>query len=50
MRDIPRLLDFYKQGRLKLDGFSSGSYRLEEINEAIKALENNGGKYTITFN
>ena len=50
VRDIPRLLDFYKQGRLKLDGFSSGSYRLEEINAAITALENNGGKYTITFN
>ena len=34
-RDIPFLVDLYKQGRLKLDELVSGRYRLEEINEAI---------------
>jgi len=49
VRDIPRLLDFYRLGRLKLDGFTTGSFRLDDINAAVKELENNGGKYTITF-
>lgn len=49
VRDIPRLLEFYKQGRLKLDGFTTGSFRLDDINSAVKELENGGGKYTITF-
>lgn len=33
--DIPRLVDLYQQGRLKLDELISGRYRLEQINEAI---------------
>ncbi|MFQ5438486.1 MAG: Zn-dependent alcohol dehydrogenase [Paracoccaceae bacterium] len=34
-RDIPYLVDLYKQGRLKLDELVTRRYRLEEINEAI---------------
>lgn len=34
-RDIPRLVDYYRQGRLKLDQLISGRYRLDQINEAI---------------
>jgi S-(hydroxymethyl)glutathione dehydrogenase / alcohol dehydrogenase len=33
--DIPILVDWYRQGRLKLDELISGRYRLDEINEAI---------------
>jgi S-(hydroxymethyl)glutathione dehydrogenase / alcohol dehydrogenase len=35
--DIPRLIDFYKAGRLKLDELISGRYPLEKINEAIES-------------
>lgn len=34
-RDIPWMVDLYRQGRLKLDELVSGRWRLEEINEAI---------------
>jgi S-(hydroxymethyl)mycothiol dehydrogenase len=34
-RDIPWLVDLYRQGRLKLDELISGRWRLEQINEAI---------------
>jgi Zn-dependent alcohol dehydrogenase len=34
-RDIPRLIDYYRQGRLKLDELISNRYPLERINEAI---------------
>ncbi|GAB4386205.1 zinc-binding dehydrogenase [Albidovulum sp.] len=34
-RDIPRLLDLYRQGRLKLDELVSGRWPLERINDAI---------------
>jgi len=34
-RDIPYLIDLYRQGRLKLDELITRRYRLEEINEAI---------------
>ncbi len=34
-RDIPRLVEFYRQGRLKLDELISGRFALERINEAI---------------
>jgi Zn-dependent alcohol dehydrogenase len=33
--DVPRIIDFYRQGRLKLDELISGRYRLEQINEAV---------------
>lgn len=34
-RDIPMLVDLYRQGRLQLDALITGRYRLEEINQAI---------------
>jgi len=34
-RDIPYLIDLYRQGRLKLDELVTRRYKLEEINEAI---------------
>lgn len=36
--DIPKLLEFYRQGRLKLDQLISGRYPLTRINEAIAAV------------
>ena len=44
--DLPRLVDAYRQGRLKLDELITARYPLEKINEAIdsaragKALRN----------
>ncbi len=35
-RDIPWMIDLYKQGRLKLDELISGRWRLDQINEAIE--------------
>ena len=37
--DIPRLVDFYLQGRLKLDELITGRFSLEEINEAIDSVQ-----------
>jgi Zn-dependent alcohol dehydrogenase len=36
--DVPRIVDLYRQGRLKLDELITGRYRLEEINEAIASV------------
>ena len=36
--DIPKLVDLYQQGTLKLDELISGRYRLQEINEAIASV------------
>lgn len=37
--DVPRLVSLYQTGRLKLDELITGRYPLEQINEAIQALE-----------
>jgi NDMA-dependent alcohol dehydrogenase len=37
--DIPRLLDMYRQGRLKLDELITRRYSLDEINEGYRALD-----------
>jgi Zn-dependent alcohol dehydrogenase len=37
--DIPKLVDLYRQGTLKLDELISGRYPLEEINEAIASVK-----------
>lgn len=37
-RDIPALADLYRQGRLKLDELVTGTYPLEDINEAIASV------------
>jgi S-(hydroxymethyl)glutathione dehydrogenase/alcohol dehydrogenase len=36
--DVPRLVELYEQGRLKLDELITGRYPLEEINEAIASV------------
>lgn len=36
--DMPRLLDFWRQGRLKLDNLISGRIKLNEINEGFDRL------------
>ena len=36
--DIPRLVNLYREGRLKLDELVTGRYPLEEINEAIASV------------
>ena len=41
-RDIPWMVDLYRQGRLKLDELVSGRWTLSEINEAI--ADTNAGK------
>jgi Zn-dependent alcohol dehydrogenase len=37
--DIPRLVELYQSGRLKLDELITARYPLEQINEAIEAME-----------
>ena len=37
--DIPRYLEFYRQGRLNLDDMVSRRGRLEDINEAFRAMK-----------
>jgi S-(hydroxymethyl)glutathione dehydrogenase/alcohol dehydrogenase len=37
--DVPRLVSLYQDGRLKLDELITARYPLEEINEAIEAVE-----------
>jgi S-(hydroxymethyl)glutathione dehydrogenase/alcohol dehydrogenase len=37
--DIPRYLDFYRQGRLLLDEMVTRRGRLEDINEAFRAMK-----------
>ena len=37
--DVPRLVDLYRQGRLKLDELITGRYPLDAINEAIESME-----------
>jgi S-(hydroxymethyl)glutathione dehydrogenase / alcohol dehydrogenase len=37
--DIPLYLDFYRQGRLKLDDMVTKRGRLDDINEAFRAMK-----------
>ncbi len=37
--DVPRLVDMYQYGRLKLDELITARYSLQQINEAIAAVE-----------
>lgn len=41
-RDIPRLIDAWRDGRLKLDELISGRYRLDQINEAVASVMDGG--------
>jgi Zn-dependent alcohol dehydrogenase len=37
--DVPRLAEWYRQGRLKLDELITNRYPLERINEALDSME-----------
>lgn len=38
-RDVPKFLDLYKQGQLKLDELISRTIAIEDVNEAFEAME-----------
>lgn len=40
--DMPRLVQFYRQGRLHLDRLISGYLKLEQINEGFEAMKKGG--------
>jgi S-(hydroxymethyl)glutathione dehydrogenase/alcohol dehydrogenase len=46
-RDIPWLVDLYRQGRLKLDELVSARWRLEQINEAIADTNSGAAKRNV---
>lgn len=49
--DMPRLVDFYMSGRLKLDKMISGRLKLDQINEGFAALQKGGiARNVIVFN
>jgi S-(hydroxymethyl)glutathione dehydrogenase/alcohol dehydrogenase len=37
--DMPRYIDFYRQGRLNLDGMITRRGKLEDVNEAFRAMK-----------
>jgi S-(hydroxymethyl)glutathione dehydrogenase/alcohol dehydrogenase len=48
--DVPRALDLYQRGRLKIDELTTRRYALDEINEALEALRlGTGGRGVIVF-
>lgn len=46
-RDIPWMLDMYKQGRLKLDELVSRKWKLDQINEAIADTKTGSAKRNV---
>ena len=49
-RDIPWLLSLYHQGRLKLDELVTGTWALEDINEAVAVTKSgNGNRQVVLF-
>ncbi|MEN8840895.1 MAG: zinc-binding dehydrogenase, partial [Octadecabacter sp.] len=46
-RDIPWMVDLYKQGRLKLDELISGTWTLDQINEAIEDTKTGAAKRNV---
>ena len=46
-RDIPWIVDLYRQGRLKLDELISAHWRLEQINEAIADTKTGSAKRNV---
>ncbi|EAQ01695.1 oxidoreductase, zinc-binding dehydrogenase family protein [Pseudooceanicola batsensis HTCC2597] len=46
-RDIPWIVDMYKQGRLKLDELISGRWTLEQINEAIEDTKSGAARRNV---
>lgn len=46
-RDIPWMVDLYQQGRLKLDELVSGTWTLQQINEAIADTKTGSAKRNV---
>jgi S-(hydroxymethyl)glutathione dehydrogenase/alcohol dehydrogenase len=46
-RDIPWMVDLYTQGRLKLDELISGTWSLDQINEAIADTRTGAAKRNV---
>lgn len=46
-RDIPRLVDLYRQGRLRLDELVARRIPLDEVNEALNELTTTDGARTV---
>ena len=46
-RDIPWMVDLYRQGRLQLDELISGRWKLEEINEAFADTRSGSAKRNV---
>ncbi|MGR3466662.1 MAG: zinc-binding dehydrogenase, partial [Shimia sp.] len=46
-RDIPWMVDLYRQGRLKLDELVSGRWTLDQINEAIADTKAGGARRNV---
>lgn len=49
-RDIPVILDLYRDGSLMLDEMVNESFKMDDINRAVEALREKGGKYMIEIN
>jgi S-(hydroxymethyl)glutathione dehydrogenase/alcohol dehydrogenase len=48
--DVPRVLDLYRRGRLKLDELATRRYPLAQVNEALAALHGaQGGRGILVF-
>jgi S-(hydroxymethyl)glutathione dehydrogenase/alcohol dehydrogenase len=47
--DIPRYVDLYLKGKLPLDRIVTRHYALDQVNEALEALETSAGRGVITF-
>ncbi len=47
--DIPRYVDLYLKGKLPLDRLVTRRYPLDQVNEALEALETSAGRGVITF-
>ena len=43
LKDIPRLIQLYDEGKLKLDELAVRTYKLDQINEALEALASGEG-------
>jgi len=46
-RDIPWMVDMYTQGRLKLDELISGTWTLDQINDAIEDTKTGAAKRNV---
>ena len=47
--DIPRIVDLYMAGKLKLDELVSHTFGLDEVNEAFELLEQGEGTRSLIY-